>query len=99
MALSRFECWLRSAWHATTIPVGRCVRRIALSVLFTCCPPAPPERYVSTRRSFSSISTSMSSLISATTSREANDVCRRLAESKGLMRTSRCTPRSAFRKP
>ena len=28
----------------TTIFVGRCVIRIADSVLLTCCPPAPPER-------------------------------------------------------
>ena len=99
MARARFECWLRSAWHATTMPVGKWVNRMALSVLLTCWPPAPPDRNVSTRRSFSSISTSTSSLISATTSSEAKEVCRRLAASNGLMRTNRCTPRSALRKP
>ena len=29
IAVSRFWNWLRSVWHATTIPVGMCVRRIA----------------------------------------------------------------------
>ena len=29
---------------ATTIPVGTCVMRTALSVVFTCCPPAPEAR-------------------------------------------------------
>src|SRR5262245_61715667 len=43
-ALSRFLCWLRSFWHATTMPVGTCVRRTADSVLLTCWPPAPLER-------------------------------------------------------
>ena len=58
MALALFWNWLRSFWQDTTTPVGRWVRRTAESVTFTCWPPAPDERYVSTRRSFSSISTS-----------------------------------------
>ena len=33
------------------------------------------------------------------TSIDANDVCLRFWESNGLMRTSRCTPRSADRSP
>ena len=53
---------------ATTMPVGRCVRRTAESVLFTCWPPAPDDRYVSTRRSFSSISTSSTSSRNGVTS-------------------------------
>ena len=35
-AVARFLCWLRSLWHCVTIPVGRCVKRIALLVLLTC---------------------------------------------------------------
>src|SRR6185436_14966685 len=43
-----FRCWLRSCCDVTTTPEGRCRRRTALSVLFTCCPPGPLERNVST---------------------------------------------------
>ena len=43
-ALARFLCWERESWHSTTIPVGRCVIRIAESVLLTCWPPAPDAR-------------------------------------------------------
>jgi hypothetical protein len=57
MAVERFLCWERSDWQCTAIPVGTWVMRMADSVLFTCCPPAPPERMVSMRRSFSSMST------------------------------------------
>ena len=39
-----FINWLLSLSHWTTIPVGKCVKRTALSVLLTCCPPFPPER-------------------------------------------------------
>src|SRR5207302_767026 len=42
---------------------------------------------------------SPSSSISAITSTLAKLVCRRLLESNGEMRTSRCTPRSALQKP
>ena len=41
------------------MPVGRCVMRTAESVMLTCWPPAPLERYVSTRRSLSLISISI----------------------------------------
>ena len=44
MALALFWCWLRSFWHDTTMPVGRCVIRTAESVTLTCWPPAPDER-------------------------------------------------------
>ena len=44
IAIARLRCWLRSVWHATMMPDGTCVMRIALSVLLTCCPPAPEER-------------------------------------------------------
>lgn len=37
------EAPLAPTWMATTSPVGRCVMRTAESVVFTCCPPAPPE--------------------------------------------------------
>ncbi len=36
IALSRFWCWLRPVWQATTVLVGMCVIRTADSVLFTC---------------------------------------------------------------
>ena len=95
MAVARFEDCERSFWHCTTMPVGLCVMRTAESVLLTCWPPAPEARYVSIWRSSSSISTSPASSTTGATSTPANDVWRRLAESKGLRRTSRCTPFSA----
>ena len=72
-----------------------CVMRTAESVLLTCWPPAPEARYVSMRRSPSSISTSTSSSTQGVTSTRAKAVCRRCAESNGDSRTSRCTPFSA----
>ncbi|KAG1078028.1 hypothetical protein G6F40_016888 [Rhizopus arrhizus] len=51
IALSRFWCWLRPVWQATTMLVGMWVIRTADSVLLTCWPPAPEERKVSTFRS------------------------------------------------
>ena len=81
------------------MPVGRWVRRTAESVLLTCWPPAPLARYVSTRSSFSSISTAASSGTSGMTSTSAKLVCRRFCESYGLIRTSRCTPRSLRSRP
>ena len=81
-------------------PVGRWVSRTAESVLLTCWPPAPDERYVSMRRSFSSISTSSeTSSRNGVTSTEAKLVWRRCCESNGDMRTRRCTPRSVASKP
>ena len=73
--------------------------RTAESVTLTCWPPAPLERNVSMRRSFSSISTSTSSGSSGQTKTDANDVWRRAAWSNGEMRTSRCTPASADSRP
>ena len=73
--------------------------RTALSVLFTCWPPAPCARYVSIFRSPSSISTSASSR------QERRDDHRRergvpaVRRSNGESRTSRCLPRSALRIP
>ena len=59
MAVARFINWLRSLSQATTMPVGKWVKRTAESVLLTCWPPFPPERYVSTRKSLGSILTSI----------------------------------------
>ena len=42
--VARFLCCERSLWHCTTMLVGRCVMRTALSVLLTCWPPAPDAR-------------------------------------------------------
>ncbi len=56
------------------------------------------ERYVSTRRSFSLISTSMFSSISGETKSEANEVSR-VPVPKGEMRTRRWTPASAESSP
>jgi hypothetical protein len=47
VARARFLCCERSSWHSTTMPLGRCVMRIAESVLLTCWPPAPEARNVS----------------------------------------------------
>src|SRR5919112_1602244 len=99
IATSRFWCWLRSFWHWTTIPVGRCVILTAESVLLTCWPPAPEARYVSTLRSFSSISTSTASSTTGATATEAKLVCLLAPASKGLILTRRCTPRSADKSP
>ena len=69
------------------------VNRTADSTLFTCWPPAPPERSVSIFRSDSLILMSTLSSISGETNTEANDVWRRLLASNGEIRTSRWTPR------
>ncbi len=79
MADARFLCCDRSFWHDTTMPVGRWVMRTAESVTLTCWPPAPLDRNVSMRRSFSSISISMSSASSGHTYSDANEVWRRAA--------------------
>ncbi len=73
-ARARFLCWLRSSWHSTTMPVGRCVMRIAESVLLTCWPPAPDARNVSTFRSAALISTSSISSTSGRIATVAADV-------------------------
>src|SRR5688572_59265 len=99
MAVARFLCWLRSFWQATTIPVGPCVRRTADSVLLTCWPPAPLERYTSILMSAGFRSILMSSSTSGDTNTEANEVWRRLPESNGDLRTRRCTPVSVRSQP
>ena len=95
-AVSRLRSWERSFWHATTMPVGRCVMRTAESAVLTPCPPGPDERYTSTRISSSRTTTSTSST-SGITATDAKDVCRRFEASKGEMRMSRCTPISLLR--
>ena len=61
MATSLFLCCDRSFWHDVTMPVGKCVMRTAESVTLTCWPPAPLDRKVSIRKSFSGMSISISS--------------------------------------
>ena len=56
IARSRFLCCERSFWQLATMPVATWVMRTAESVVLTCWPPRPPERYVSTRRSSGLIS-------------------------------------------
>ena len=36
MARARFWIWLRWFWQVTTMPVGRCVMRMAESVVLMC---------------------------------------------------------------
>jgi len=57
----------------------------------------PPARIVVISKSLSSMAMSISSSMSGVTSIAAKLVCRRALPSKGLMRTSRCTPTSARR--
>ncbi|MCG3184410.1 MAG: hypothetical protein ICCCNLDF_02530 [Planctomycetes bacterium] len=100
MPIARFWCWLRSLRQLTTIPVGTCVMRTALSTLFTFWPPLPPARLKFSSRSFSLISMSISSdSASGTTSTLANAVCRLPAALNGEIRTSRWVPTSPRRKP
>ena len=63
-------------------------------VLLTCWPPAPEARKTSMRMSLSLSSTAAAS-ITGHTSTAAKLVWRRALPSKGLIRTSRCVPRSA----
>ena len=44
IAVALFCSCERSFWHATTMPLGRCVIRTAESVVFTPWPPGPLER-------------------------------------------------------
>ena len=101
MATALFWSWLRSFWQAATRPVGMWVMRTAESVVLTDCPPGPLERYTSIRSSSAGISMSSSAEASSIgiTSSEANEVWRRFCASNGLIRTRRCTPRSALSRP
>ena len=93
MALALFLNCDFSSWQETTTPVGRCVMRTALSVVLTCCPPAPWERKVSIRRSLSSICTSTSSA-SGSTATVAAEVWIRPPDSVTGTRWTRCGPDS-----
>ena len=80
-------------WQATMMPVGIWVMRMANSVLFTCWPPAPEARKVSTFKSAGLIS-----IWIVVVDHGIDPDARRswygggAAESKGEMRTRRCTP-------
>ena len=87
----------------TTIPVGRCVIRTALSVVLTCCPPAPPDRNVSMRKSLGSIATlpSLESLpprgASGNTCTPAKEVCRRFYQGRVKPSTHSCSVSESVR--
>ena len=106
IADARFWCCERSFWQLTLMPVGLCVMRTALSVVLTCCPPAPPARKVSTTRSASLISSlpplplplPLSSAAGSTMT-DAVDVCTRPKLSVAGTRCTRCTPLSARSMP
>lgn len=89
-----------SFWHVADIPVGMWTILTALSVVLACCPPAPPERNLSIRRSDSFILywEDRSPRIGITATAE-KDVWRRFALSKGEIRTSLWTPISALAYP
>src|SRR5699024_7879558 len=97
IACSRFLVCERSDCQETIVFVGKWVMRTAESVVFTCCPPAPLERYVSIFKSSVLMSIYTSSSNSGDTSQETNDVCLLPEESKGEIRTNRCTPFSVFK--
>src|SRR5213592_394567 len=52
-ARNRFMAWCRVVWHFTRNPVGRCSSMTQEELLFTFCPPAPPERTNISSRSLS----------------------------------------------
>ncbi len=97
-AFSRFCSWLRSSCELATRPVGSWIRRTADDVLLTCWPPAPEARNTSMRISASLSSTSGAS-ITGHTCTAAKLVWRRPWLSNGLIRTSRCIPRSPVNRP
>ena len=92
MARCLFACWLRSLWINTMIPVGLCVARIAVAVLFLCCPPGPCPMVAS-----NSISDSSNSALASEPLRTATvnvELCRRPFCSVGGTRCQRCPPAS-----
>ena len=97
MAFSLFLSCDFSSWHCTTMPVGRWVMRIAVSVRLTYWPPAPEAQYVSMRRSAGAISTSTSSA-SGKTATVTADVWMRPLDSVTGTRCTRCVPLSYFKK-
>ena len=93
MALALFLIWLFSSWQCTTRPVGIWVMRTAESVVLTLWPPGPPERMTSMRRSWSRMSTSVSS-ISGRTATVTALVWMRPWDSVAGTRCTRWTPDS-----
>mmetsp|Transcript_31469 Transcript_31469/g.68796 ORF Transcript_31469/g.68796 Transcript_31469/m.68796 type:complete len:259 (+) Transcript_31469:753-1529(+) len=89
-----FSCE-RSSVQKTRMPVGLWIRSIAVSTLFTFCPPAPPDRAVVISMSFGSTWTSTSST-SGITATVAVEVCTRPPLSVAGTRCTRCTPASHF---
>ena len=98
MACSRFWIWLRSFWHWTT-DAGRDVRDAHGRVRAVDVLAARAARAVGVDAHGPAGLMTMppSSGRTGMTSSEAKEVWRRAALSKGEMRTSRCTPRSALR--
>ena len=94
IARERFLCCERSSWHSTTMPVGMCVMRMAESVLFTCWPPAPEARKVSTRRSAGLMSMLSISSSSGSTATVQAEVWMRPCASVSGTRCTRCVPDS-----
>ena len=96
IAIARFLSCDFSCWHFTTTPVGLCVRRTALSVVLTLCPPAPVERITSIWMSAGLIWTSTSSA-SGITATVTVLVWMRPCASVAGTRWTRCTPDSYLR--
>ena len=96
MARSLFLCCERSFWQLATSPVGMCVIRTAESVVFTCWPPLPLERYVSMRSSLASSISSSTSPASGRTATVTAEVWMRPEASVSGTRWTRCTPDSYF---
>lgn len=92
IAFSLFCNCERLSEFSIIIPVGACRRRTAVSTLFTFCPPAPLARIVSNVISAGLILISIVSSTKGYTYTETKLVCLLALESKGEIRTNRCTP-------
>src|SRR4051812_50200532 len=98
-AWALFLCCERPAWHTTATPVGICVSRTADSVLLTCCPPAPPERMVSTRTADSAISILIELSTTGKIATLEHEAWRRPLELDGENRPYLCTAAPGFNPP
>ena len=98
IACSLLRCWLRSSWHSTTVPVGKCVIRTAESVLLICWPPAPEARKVSILKSAGLIWISSISSASGMTATVHAEVCIRPWVSVWGTRCTRWPPDSNLRR-
>jgi hypothetical protein len=76
------------------MPVGRCVTRIADSVLLTCCPPAPEARKVSILSSAGLSTTSSTLATSGSTATVQAEVWMRPCASVSGTRCTRWPPDS-----